>query len=177
MHRLRWLLICFTCFLFIFLLASCGYRRVGVPPEPTQNISVAVPVFRNLTYRVAGEGIYTETLVQTLLRHGIKVQNTASAEYIVNGEIITFTNEGVAYSANDTAVLYKAEVEVEITIKNRQQELKLRERIRRRVEYPAQTQRAFQYNVDTAATEDLAAQVAQTVLLRLIDLQGGERRP
>jgi len=177
MGRVRRLAFVLVLALQLPLLAGCGYRLAAAPPALTQPMTAAVPVFRNLTYHAAGEGIFTEAVVQNLLRHGIKIQDPANAEYVIYGEIISFANTGVAYSATDTAVLYKAEVEVEITVKNRQQEVKLRERIRRRVENPAQTRRAFQLNVDTAAVEDLAGQVAQTVLLRLLDLQGSERRP
>jgi outer membrane lipopolysaccharide assembly protein LptE/RlpB len=173
---LRWLVIGVFLALLLPLLTGCGYRQVGVTAA-TGHFSAAIPVFRNLTYRPAGEGVFTEAVVQALRRHGVSVQDAATADYVVTGEIVSFTSTGEAFSATDTAVLYKAEVEVEVIIRNRQQEVLARERIRRRVDYPAQSVRALQPNVDAAATEALAAQVAQTVLVRLIDLQSSERKP
>jgi outer membrane lipopolysaccharide assembly protein LptE/RlpB len=175
---LRWLITGIFLALLLSLLTGCGYRLVGASTDTTPHISVAVPVFRNLTYRAAGEGVFTEAVVQALLRHGVSVRDAATADYIVTGEIVSFTSTGEAFSATDTTVLYRAEAEIAFTIQHRQrQEVVVRERIRRRVDYPAQTLRALQPSVDAAATEALAAQVAQTVLVRLLDLQSRERTP
>jgi diketogulonate reductase-like aldo/keto reductase len=139
---------------------------------------VAVPVFRNLTYRPAAEAVFTEAVVQACQRHGIVVHDSATAEYVVTGEIVAIANSGEAFSAKDTAVLYKAEAEVALTIRQRErQEVVVRERIRRRLDYPAQTQRALQANVEAAAMEQLADQIAQSILVRLLDLQRGEHTP
>ena len=133
--------------------------------------TVAVPVFRNLTYRAAAEGEFAEAVVQALLRHGVRVRGAEVADYLVSGEIISLADLGEAYSASDKAVLYRAEVEVALTIRNRHtSEIVVQERLRRRISYPAQSQRALQPSVDSAARQELAEQVAQTVLVRLLTI-------
>ena len=162
----------------LLFTGGCGYHLLGASSEAPPHFSVAVPVFRNLTYRAAAEGEFAEAVVQALLRHGVRVRGAEVADYLVSGEIISLADLGEAYSASDKAVLYRAEVEVALTIRNRHtSEIVVQERLRRRISYPAQSQRALQPSVDSAARQELAEQVAQTVLVRLLTMPAGGGRP
>jgi hypothetical protein len=154
--------------LHTLLMNGCGYRLIGASPEAPQHFTVAIPVFRNLTYRAAAEGEFTEAIVTSLLHHGVRVRDGATADYIVTGEIVSLVVANAAFSAADKAVLNKAEVVIDLTIRSRQENtILLHERIRRRISYPVQSQLSLQQSVDAAAQQELAEQTAQVVLLRL----------
>ena len=176
--KLRWRLRLLAASMLLLLLAGCGYRFIGASSEAPQHFTVAVPIFRNLTYRPGIEGPFTEAVVQSLMRHGVRVGDAASADYLVTADIITLGRASDAYSASDTAVLYKNEVEVDLTIRSREvNEVLVRERVRRRADAPAEVMLAMQAGVDRAAREELASQVAQAVLSRLLTLPPRELRP
>ena len=163
--------------LSIYLLTGCGYRRIGASVEAPQHFTVAVPVLRNLTYRPGIEGPFTEAIVQSLVRQGVRVRDGATADYIVAAEIVSLDRVGDAFSAKDTAVEYKNEVTVDLVIRNRLKgEPLVRERIRRRVAVPAESL-ALQSGVDRAAIEDLASQVGRAVVFHLLALPPEERQP
>jgi Lipopolysaccharide-assembly len=161
--------------LLLFSLNGCGYRLIGASSEAPQYFTVAVPVFRNLTYIAAGEGDFTEAVVQALQRQGVQTRSVDAADYIVYGEIVVFTSTGSAFSATDMVQLYRTEVEIDITIRKRQNNtIVLRERLKRRAAQPAQTVRALQVSVDEAAKRELARLIAQDLLVRIIELRKNE---
>ena len=163
--------------LLLPIVAGCGYRLVGASSEAPHLLTVAVPVFRNLTYRPAGEGVFTEELVQALNRHGATVRDTAGADYVIVAEIVSLATKGNAFSAKDLAVLYQLAVDLDVTILKRSENRILhKERVSRRVAYPAQAERAMLASVEDAALADLARQVAEVVSLRFLALSGGEAR-
>jgi outer membrane lipopolysaccharide assembly protein LptE/RlpB len=104
------------------LVAGCGYHAansVGASPLAGGH-TVAIPVFRNKTYRPSLELSLTESAVREFaLRNGGKVVVVDDADLVLTATITSYVVTPVAYSALDRIKEYRLDISVEASLMDR----------------------------------------------------------
>jgi outer membrane lipopolysaccharide assembly protein LptE/RlpB len=104
---------------FLLLLSGCGYHlsnTSGLSPAVVGK-KIAIPVFANKSYRANVGAILTESLVdETARRSGGMVTSEEAADLVLNGTVLTYTTLPVSYTALDTVKEYRAVINVEATL-------------------------------------------------------------
>jgi hypothetical protein len=153
-------------------IVSCGYHLPGwadvakVEPRP-----VHIAIFVNKTYRAHLEGKITNQVIQEFSRgKAFPVAHSEDAQLELSGSITSYSAGTVAYSATDTAVIYRATMTIEAT---------LREKATNRVvwkgslsaseEYPAQADLALQQNSENAAIDSISRKLSQRLYLDIVE--------
>lgn len=81
------------------LVAGCGYSLRGNLPSHLR--TVAVPVFANRTHEPAVENILTRAVIEAFSTNGrLSVVRPEEADAVLEGEIIGYDLESVAFDAN-----------------------------------------------------------------------------
>ncbi len=80
------------------LTSGCGYSLRGSLPENLQ--TVAVPVFQNRTTVPAVENFLTTAILNAFMTNGrLRVTTVDRADAILEGDIITYSLQAIAYDA------------------------------------------------------------------------------
>lgn len=88
------------------LSAGCGYSLRGNLPDHIQ--TVAVPVFANKTGEPAVEGALTRAVVEAFSTNGrLRVVTPEQADAILDGEIIGYDIQALAFDAQANARQYR----------------------------------------------------------------------
>jgi len=150
------------------MLAGCGYKLGGVVNNPVDGKTVAVDMFANRTYQANVEAFLRQSLVSELARRNADIVNDGKADMKLSGEIENITIDAVAYSAQDTAAMYRVTMTVraELSDQNSHKSTwKGRETLTQ--EYPAMADLSLQRNAKDAALEALCKSMAEALVLKL----------
>ena len=103
------------------LAAGCGYSLVGTGRSvlPSHITSVAVPLFANKTLEPELEKEITNAIRQEFIRDGrLKVVDTARATSILEGRLVSYTLDPIAFDLTDRVTHYRVVIGVHITYKD-----------------------------------------------------------
>jgi len=111
----RWLIALF----FAALAGGCGYT-IGLGGNlPSHIKTVAVPIFTNSTQEPAIESIITAAVVNAFVTSGrLKVVPVNDADSILNGDIIGYTVDSIAFNSQINVTQYRLRVRVNITFRD-----------------------------------------------------------
>jgi len=99
------------------LTAGCGYTFGGNLPPHVK--TVAVPVFTNLTQQPAIEGIITAGVVNAFANGGrLRVVPLAQADAVLEGEILSYDVQPIAFNTGITAEVFRLRVTVNVRFKD-----------------------------------------------------------
>jgi len=88
------------------LLAGCGYSTKGNLPSHIK--TVAVPMFRNRTLEPGVESAVTSGVVNAFTGSGkLKVVTQDQADAILDGEVVGYSLEGLAFDRNANVRAYR----------------------------------------------------------------------
>ncbi len=102
----------------LWLLAGgCGYTLGGNLPPHVK--TVAVPIFKNLTQQPAIENVITAAVVNAFASGGrLKVVPLEQADSILEGEIVGYSVESIAYDSSINAQAYRLRVTLNIQFRD-----------------------------------------------------------
>lgn len=101
---------------FILLLSGCGYKLGEIRPTPMRSVrTLAVPTFKNKTYKTGIEVLFADTLIKALQQDGTyTVVSDNSADAILSCTLATVDRRSVRSVQNN--VLASAEYELQLRI-------------------------------------------------------------
>ena len=101
------------------LVAGCGYS-VGLGGNlPSHLKTVAVPIFVNSTQQPAVEGVITAAVVNAFVTSGrLKVVSVKEADSILEGNIVGYNLESIAYNSQINVTVYRLRVRVNILFRD-----------------------------------------------------------
>ena len=149
-----------------FLVAGCGYS-VGLGGNlPSHIKTVAVPIFVNSTQQPAVEGVITAAVVNAFVTSGrLKVVSVKDADSILEGNIIGYYLDSIAYNAQINVTVYRLRVRVNILFRDIRQSTTLykQDGLEQWADFRVQGQVS-----ETLAREDQAARQAAVEIGRRI---------
>jgi Lipopolysaccharide-assembly len=99
------------------LAGGCGYTFGGNLPPHVK--TVAVPMFKNLTQQPAVENVITSAVVNAFASNGrLKVVPAAQADSILEGEIVGYDVEPIAFNSSINAQQFRLRVKVNIQFRD-----------------------------------------------------------
>ena len=98
------------------LAGACGYTVGGKLPPNVKTI--AVPMFRNLTQQPAVEDVMTSAVVTAFANTGIKVVPVHQADSILEGEIVEYNVQSIAYDSGSNAQVYRLRVRLNLQFRD-----------------------------------------------------------
>ncbi len=104
-------------FLLSVLVGGCGYSLGGNLPPHVK--TVAVPIFKNLTQQPAIENVITAAVVNAFANGGrLKVVPVAEADSVLEGEIVGYTVESIAFNSSINAQEFRLRVRLNIQFRD-----------------------------------------------------------
>ncbi len=111
--------------------AGCGYSLRGNLPDHIQ--TVAVPVFTNRTSEAAVENLLTGAVVEAFSTNGrLRVVSPEAADSILEGEVIGYSLQSIAFDAQANVRLYRLVVTMNLRFRDVQRNTVLFEQQRLR---------------------------------------------
>ena len=148
------------------LLGGCGYS-VGLGGNlPSHLKTVAVPIFVNSTQQPAVESVITAAVVNAFVTSGrLKVVSVKEADAILEGNIISYNLDSIAYNSQINVTEYRLRVRVNILFRDVRQGTTLykQDGLEQWADFRVQGQVS-----DTLAREDQAARQAAVEIGRRI---------
>jgi len=145
-------------------VAGCGYSFRGTLPEHIQ--TVAVPVFVNKTATPRVENLLTNGVVTAFSTNGrLRVVNREDADAILEGEVIGYSVQSIAYDSQANVRQYRLTVTVNLKLLDMKKNALLFEEHSFREKADFQVQNAVS---QTIAVEEVAVQTAATEIGRAI---------
>lgn len=102
-------------------VVGCGYSLVGTGRSalPSHITSVAIPLFANRTLEPELEKDITSAIRQEFIRDGrLKVVDTAGATSLLEGQLVSYTLDPVAFDTSDRVTQYRVVIGVHVTYKD-----------------------------------------------------------
>ena len=148
------------------LLGGCGYS-VGLGGNlPSHLKTVAVPIFVNSTQQPAVESVITAAVVNAFVTSGrLKVVSVKEADSILEGNIIGYNLDSIAYNSQINVTVYRLRVRVNILFRDVRQSTTLykQDGLEQWADFSVQGQVS-----DTLAREDQASRQAAVEIGRRI---------
>ena len=148
------------------LLGGCGYS-VGLGGNlPSHLKTVAVPIFVNSTQQPAVESVITAAVVNAFVTSGrLKVVSVKEADAILEGNIISYNLDSIAYNPQINVTEYRLRVRVNILFRDVRQNTTLykHDGLEQWADFRVQGQVS-----ETLAREDVAARQAAVDIGRRI---------
>jgi hypothetical protein len=148
------------------LVGGCGYS-VGLGGNlPSHLKTVAVPIFVNSTQQPAVESVITAAVVNAFVTSGrLKVVSVKEADAILEGNIISYNLDSIAYNSQINVTEYRLRVRVNILFRDVRQGTTLykQDGLEQWADFRVQGQVS-----DTLAREDQAARQAAVDIGRRI---------
>ena len=148
------------------LVGGCGYS-VGLGGNlPSHLKTVAVPIFVNSTQQPAVESVITAAVVNAFVTSGrLKVVSVKEADAILEGTIISYNLDSIAYNSQINVTEYRLRVRVNILFRDVRQGTTLykQDGVEQWADFRVQGQVS-----DTLAREDQAARQAAVEIGRRI---------
>lgn len=103
--------------LLVAAVSGCGYSLRGHLPEHIQ--SIAVPIFANRTQEPAVESVITRAVVEAFSTNGrLRVARLEEADAILEGEVIGYAVDSIAFDRNANVQLYRLRVVLNLTMRD-----------------------------------------------------------
>ncbi len=109
-----------TVALLVTAVSGCGYSLRGNLPGHIQTI--AVPIFVNRTLEPAAQSVITRAVVEAFSTNGrLHLAKVEDADAILEGEIISFAVDSIAFDRNANVRLYRLSVTLNLTMRDLRQ--------------------------------------------------------
>lgn len=106
--------------LLVTSVSGCGYSLRGHLPSHIQTI--AVPIFVNKTQEPAVDSFITRAVVEAFSTNGrLRLARVEDADAILEGEIIGYAVDSIAFDRNANVRLYRLRVTMNLTMRDLRQ--------------------------------------------------------
>jgi len=104
---------------FVFFNGCAGYHFTSEYNQLPGDIhSLSIPFFKNETYEANIESYFTQALINEFLKRQKFTIQSQNADATLYGVVKDFHTTTLAYSAEDKVLEYRAEITLELTLKN-----------------------------------------------------------
>ncbi len=162
-------------FLVVLILPACGYRMANraAPSLPPSVRTIAVPTFRNETFRFRIEETLTTAVIREMLsRTSYRVQSSeAGSDAVMNGVVTSIYSSPIVFDPNSgrtSEVLITVAMRVTVQDSATRQTLYEANDLVFREPYQISSDSATYFGEDQAAVERLSRQVASSLVSTLI---------
>jgi outer membrane lipopolysaccharide assembly protein LptE/RlpB len=159
------------------LLSGCGYHLTSEAQTPslTAGRTIAIPMWRNKSYRMNLENVMTGCLVDEFaLRNGGKVVSEDAADLLLTGTIVSYTEAAVTYSSADLVSEYRMTMTVDAVLSEKSSKKVLwKGTLEASQDYPAlsnpnvSNRMALQQNSEDAALLEISRKIAQKLFQKM----------
>jgi hypothetical protein len=80
--------------------------------------TIGVPMFKNLTQQPAVEDVMTSAVVTAFANTGVKVVPVQQADSILEGEVVEYNLQSIAYDSSSNAVVYRLRVKLNVQFRD-----------------------------------------------------------
>jgi hypothetical protein len=151
--------------LALLALGGCGYTVGGSLPSHIR--TVAVPIFANHTTEPAVESLLTRAIVEAFSTNGrLKVVQPADADAILDGEVIGYALNSIAFDPDANVRQYRLTVTLNLTFRDvRRNEVLFQQRgFQERADFQVQAAVAETISREESALRGAAIDIARTVV-------------
>lgn len=149
----------------LLALGGCGYTVGGSLPSHIK--TVAVPIFANRTTEPAVEGLLTRAIVEAFATNGrLKVVSPADADAILDGEVIGYALNSIAFDPDANVRLYRLVVTLNLRFRDvRRNEVLFEQRgFQERADFQVVALVAETISREEGALRGAAVDIARTVV-------------
>lgn len=164
--------VCFCC-----ILSGCGYHLTSEAKTPSlvAGKTVAIPMWRNKSYRMNLEALVTGSLINEFaMRGGGKVVTEDEADLVLTGTIENYIATVVAYTSADLVREYRITLMIEAVLtEKRSQKVLWKGKLAADQDYPAlidpnvANRIALQQNSEEAALREISRKLAQQLFQKM----------
>lgn len=151
-------------------VAGCGYTLRGSLPDHIQ--TVAVPVFMNRTGEPAVENFLTSAVVEAFSTNGrLRVVAAADADAILEGEVVGYTLQSIAFDAGANVRQYRLVVTMNLRFRDVRRNTVLFEQQRLREKADFQVLGAVSQTIsrEESAVRAAAIDIARAIVSLTVD--------
>jgi outer membrane lipopolysaccharide assembly protein LptE/RlpB len=151
-------------------LSGCGYSFRGNLPDHIK--TVAVPVFANRTSEPAVETLLTSAVIAAFASNGrLRVVKPEDADAILDGEVIGYKVESIAYDNQANVRQYRLEVTMNLRLRDvRQAGIVFEEKsLREKADFQVQGAVAQTISGEEAAVRTAAREIGRSIVSLTID--------
>lgn len=152
------------------LAGGCGYTVGGKLPADVKTI--AVPMFKNLTPQPAVEDVMTSAVVAAFANTGIKVVPVQDADSILEGEIVEYNVQSIAYDSSINAAVFRLRMRLNLQFRDVRHNTMIwrQEGIEDRADFRSQGDVAQTISQErTGAVTQAAAEIARRIVSLTLD--------
>ncbi len=173
---LRKIILILAC-VVICLFSGCGYHLASEVQTSslTAGKKIAIPMWRNKSFRMNLETVMTGSLIDEFaLRSGGMVVAEESADLLLTGTIVSYSEAAVSYFASDLVSEYRMTMKVEAILSDkRSQKVLWKGTLEASQDYPALSNpnvpnmMALQQNNEDAALLEISHKIAQKLYQKM----------
>jgi len=152
------------------VLAGCGYSLRGSLPGHIR--TVAVPVFANKTQQPAVENFLTRAVIEAFVTSGrLKVVRPEEADSILEGEIVGYQLDSLAYDERANIREYRLTVTLNLQFRDVRQNVMLwrQERVREKADFRVVGQVAATISSEESALRLAAVDIGRAIVNLAVD--------
>jgi hypothetical protein len=154
------------------LLGGCGYS-VGLGGNlPSHLKTVAVPIFVNSTQQPAVESVITAAVVNAFVTSGrLKVVPVKEADAILEGNIISYNLDSIAYNSQINVTVYRLRVRVNILFRDLRQGTTLykQDGLEQWADFSVQSQVSDTFAREDQASRQAAVEIGRRIVASAVD--------
>jgi hypothetical protein len=154
-------------------VAGCGYRPINRDVEARfgTDRTLSIPIFANRTFKPNIENIAVNELVGEFARRkGLHVLSGDDADYILNGEVLSYDKAAVSYSGLDKVLEYRATITIAAELRlNATKRILWKGKLSRSQDFPAFYDSATQQNSEDAAISEICRRLAQELYIKMTE--------
>ncbi|MGH7303732.1 MAG: LPS assembly lipoprotein LptE [Candidatus Rokuibacteriota bacterium] len=151
-------------------LAGCGYSFRGDLPDHIK--TVAVPVFANRTPEPAVEALLTSAVIAAFASNGrLRVVRPEDADAILDGEVIGYSVQSIAFDNQANVRQYRLEVTVNLRLRDvRRSGILFEEKsLREKADFQVQGAVSQTISGEEAAVRTAAIEIGRSIVSLTID--------
>ena len=157
--------------MLVMLAASgCGYSLSGNLPSDIK--TVAVPIFKNQTQQPAVENILTAAVVNAFSNGGrLRVVPLAQADSVLEGEIVGYTLESIAFDRSINVREYRLRVTLNVQFRDLRRDTVLwkQDRLEERSDFRVGGQVSETISLEEGAVRVAAVDIGRKIVALAID--------
>ncbi len=160
-----------------FLVSGCGYHLTSETQTPSlvAGKTVAIPMWRNKSYRMNLEALVTGSVINEFaMRGGGKVVAEEAADLVLSGAIENYLTTAVSYTSADLIREYRITLTIEAQLtERRSQKVLWKGKLSADQDYPAlidpnvANRIALQQNSEDAALREISRKLAQQLFQKM----------
>lgn len=160
--------------LLALIISGCGYSFSGMGGTMPGNVeSLYIPLMANQTSEPRIEHDLTSSVTRVFTRSGkvIIYEQSGSADAILDGKIVKYTNRAVSYDSNDDISEYRSTmlVDVDLVRNDNEKQIIWHKTVTWSTDYSASDNKSEQEDREDQAIDELSSRLAEELYDQLMN--------